>query len=278
MPHGQGESVKGKNAAREKPMLTDLSTQARTRRVARWRRRPFCRTAHAPASAHSAPIRSTAQERKIHGVLPLALHKIQRTNPGLACSPDLAKSGCWAPQADRRDGKTCRAVPGAKTVRGSLVGFRMNLGTTCTLGPSPRRNSRQVTPHQADRRLDTSSLSSSRRQTDLMQFLLPFSRSRSQIDTAVPYTADCDSTLRQLLPCLPGARSLDTPPGTRDYSIARDCSCPPPIGCRHVSPTDTLRALGGASSERGRKRKQGASRYTTTVRTPDSLLHLPIHM
>ena len=55
-------------------------------------------------------------------------------------------------------------VSGAKTVRGSVVGFRMNLGTTCTLGPSPRRNSRQVT-HQADRKLDTSSLSTSRRQT-----------------------------------------------------------------------------------------------------------------
>ena len=120
--------------------------------------------AHA-ASVRSAPVRSTAQERKIHGVLQLAFHKVQHTNPGLACSPDQAKLGCWAPQADRRDGKTCRAVPGAKTVRGSVVGFRMNVGTTCTLGPSPRRNSRQVTPHQADRRLDTSSLSSSRRQT-----------------------------------------------------------------------------------------------------------------
>uniref|UniRef100_A0A8C4R6U3 Allograft inflammatory factor 1-like EF-hand domain-containing protein n=1 Tax=Eptatretus burgeri TaxID=7764 RepID=A0A8C4R6U3_EPTBU len=47
----------------------------------------------------------------------------------------------------------------------------MYLGKTCTLGPSPRRNSHQVTPHQADRRLDSSSLSSRRRKTDLMEFL-----------------------------------------------------------------------------------------------------------
>ena len=203
------KSVKGTNAARDKPMSTDSSAQAQTRRVAKWRRHPpFVAPPMHAASVRSAPVRSTAQERKIRGVLQLAFHKVQHTNPGVACTPDQAKSGCWAPQADRQ---TCRAVPGAKTVRGSVVGFRMNLGTTCTLGPSPRRNSRQVTPHQADRRLDTSSLSSSRRQTDLMQFLLPFPRSRSQTDTAIPYTADRDSTLRQLLPCLPGTRSGHSP-------------------------------------------------------------------
>ena len=97
-------------------------------------------------------------------------------------------------------------------------------------------------------------------------------------DTAVPYTADGDSTPGSYSLAFPALAFLDTPPGTRDWSIARDCSCPPPIGCLHVSPTDTLRALGGASSERGRKNKQGASRSTTTVQTLDSRLHLPTHM
>ena len=110
MPHGREESVKGTNAAHDKPMSTDLSAQAQTRRVEKWRHRPFVTPPTHAASAHSAPVRSTAQERKVHGVLQLAFHKVQHTNPGLACSPDQAKSGCWAPQADRRDYKTCRAV------------------------------------------------------------------------------------------------------------------------------------------------------------------------
>ena len=47
MFHGREESVKGTNVARDKPMCTDSSTQAQTRRVARWRSSSFCRTAHA---------------------------------------------------------------------------------------------------------------------------------------------------------------------------------------------------------------------------------------
>ena len=64
----EGKGVEGTNAARDKPMSTDLSAQARARHVARWRRRPFVGTAHAPASARPAPVRSTAQEVKIRCV------------------------------------------------------------------------------------------------------------------------------------------------------------------------------------------------------------------
>ena len=141
-------------------------------------------------------------------------------------------------------------------------------------------------------------LSRSRSQTrhHAVTLLLPIARLEAQAipltadrptDTAVPHTVDRDST--------PGSYSLafqalaldtktdprltkqpvlfaffvagltDRLPGTGDWSISRDCSRPHPIGCRHVSPTDTLRALGGASSERGRKKKKTTSRHTTTV-------------
>ena len=73
------KSVEGTNAARDKPMVSDSSAQtehaawqdgartpigtARACHVARWRRRrPFVGTAHAPASARPAPVKSTAQE------------------------------------------------------------------------------------------------------------------------------------------------------------------------------------------------------------------------
>ena len=69
--------------------------------------------AHA-ASARPALVKSTAQERKIYGVFQLAPHKVQYANPGLACTPDQAKSGCWAPQADRRDEKTWSSRAGSK--------------------------------------------------------------------------------------------------------------------------------------------------------------------
>ena len=104
------KSVEGTNAARDKPMLSDLSAQARACSVAIWRlysyrhrsRMPrgnmaatasFCHTAHAPASARSAPVRSTAQERKIYGVFQLVSHKVQCANPGLVCTPDSANPG-----------------------------------------------------------------------------------------------------------------------------------------------------------------------------------------
>ena len=61
----------------------------------------------APGSARARSL-GVLSPRKVDGtraegprVLQLALHKVQHTNPGPACSPDKAKSGCWAPQADR---------------------------------------------------------------------------------------------------------------------------------------------------------------------------------
>ena len=44
----------------------------------------------------------------------LAPHKVQYANPGLACTPDQAKSGCWAPQVDLWDEKTCSSCTGSK--------------------------------------------------------------------------------------------------------------------------------------------------------------------
>jgi len=112
------------------------------------------------------------------------------SRPGLFTR--LGQSGCWTLQVDRWDHKTCRAVHGVRTVRGSVTGLRMNLWRSCRLDPWPRRNSRpnhsskadcrlpscsssclsgrafltktdrrldQTTPHTADRRLDTSSFS-----------------------------------------------------------------------------------------------------------------------
>ena len=103
------KSVKGPNAARDKPMSTDSSTQAHTCSVTRWRRHPFVAALTHAASARSDPARSTAPERKIHGgMLQLAFHMVQHTSPGLACSPDKAKLRCWTPQADRQ---TCRGPP-----------------------------------------------------------------------------------------------------------------------------------------------------------------------
>ena len=146
----------------------------------------------------------------------------------------------------------------------------------------------------ADRRLPLAVAYTADRDSTLRQLLLPFGAAFSRKPIAktlmqfllLPIARLAQlSLIQQIATPHPGSYSLafpalalDTPPGTRDWSIARDCSCPPPIGCQHLSPTDTLRALGGASSERGRKNKQGASRSTTTVRTLGSLLHLPTHM
>ena len=99
------KSVEGTNAARDKPMVSDSSTQlehaawqdgartligiARACRVARWRRRrPFVGTAHAPASARPAPVRSTAQELKIRCV-PAGFSQgpVCESRPGLYTRP-----------------------------------------------------------------------------------------------------------------------------------------------------------------------------------------------
>ena len=88
------KSVEGTNAARYKPMSTDSSAQLKH---AAWQDGGdvllSALLAHA-ASVRPAPVRSTAQERKIYGVFQLVSHKVQYANPGLACTPDQAKSGC----------------------------------------------------------------------------------------------------------------------------------------------------------------------------------------
>ena len=92
------------------------------------------------------------------------------------------------------------------------------------------------------------------------------SRSRLQTHTAASsHPADRRLTASSPFLAFLGARSYGPPPGTRDWSIARDCSSPRPIGCRHPSPTDTLGALGGEWFRGGKEEEETASRHTTTV-------------
>ena len=76
---------------------------ARTRRVARWRRRTLSfphRTRSPRALTH---VRSTAQDRQINdGPQPIS-PKVQHTNPGLAFSPDKAQ--IEVPGSGKRIGK-----------------------------------------------------------------------------------------------------------------------------------------------------------------------------
>ena len=92
----------------------------------------FCHTAHAHSHSAFSPYKVDGTRRKIYGMLQLAFHKVQYTRPGLACSPGSAKSGCWAPQADRRDYKMCRDVSGRAVSkdRGSVVRRSLNLSMT----------------------------------------------------------------------------------------------------------------------------------------------------
>ena len=98
MFHGREESVKSTNVARDKPMSTDSSPKLEQ---AVWPNgaHPCAAALTHAASAHSDPARSTAPEQKIDGGFQLVSHEVQHTSPGLACSPDKAKSRCWAPQA-----------------------------------------------------------------------------------------------------------------------------------------------------------------------------------
>ena len=49
------KSVKGTNAARDKPMSTDLSAQVQTCRVKKWRSSSFCRTTHTRSLSAFSP-------------------------------------------------------------------------------------------------------------------------------------------------------------------------------------------------------------------------------
>ena len=131
MFHGREESVKSTNVARNKRMSTDLSTQARARRLAKWRSPSFVAPPTHAAFALSDPARSTAPDRQVDNGFQLVSHKVQHTSPGLACSPDKAKSRCRAPAGwvhgiPRRR----RAVRSVGTVRGSVVRRRLNLSIT----------------------------------------------------------------------------------------------------------------------------------------------------
>jgi len=111
---GERKSVEGTNAARDKPMVSDSSTHLAHAAWQNGARTALIGTAHAPASARPDPVRSTAQERKIYGVFQLVSHKVQYANPGLACTPDRAKCGCWTLQVDRWDEKTSSSHAGSK--------------------------------------------------------------------------------------------------------------------------------------------------------------------
>ena len=98
MFHGREESVKSTNVARNKPMSTDSSPKLEH---AAWRNGGVvlllpAAPAHA-ASARSNPARSTAPDRQVDDGFQQISHTVQHTSPGLACSPDKAKSGCRAP-------------------------------------------------------------------------------------------------------------------------------------------------------------------------------------
>ena len=82
------KGVEGTNAARDKPMSPDSSTQTEH---AAWQNCGdvllSAQLTHA-ALVHPAPVRSTAQESEIYGVFQLVFDKVQYANPGLACTPD----------------------------------------------------------------------------------------------------------------------------------------------------------------------------------------------
>ena len=94
------KSVKSPNAARDKTMSMDSSTQLEH---AAWQDGGVvlfllpAPLAHALLGAFR-PCEVDGTRAEGPRVLQLALHKVQHTNPGLACSPDQAKSRCWALQ------------------------------------------------------------------------------------------------------------------------------------------------------------------------------------
>ena len=212
------KSVKGPNVARDKPMSTDSSTQAQTRRVAKLRRRPFV----ARSLGASSPRKVDGPRRKICGMLQLAFHKLQHTSPGLACSPAKAKSRCWAPQA------------------GSMV----------------KEEQQAKTPlHKVDR------------QTRHAGSLSHCQNGRLDAQAASPTAKMADSLASQFHHRLPGAL---LPLSFPSFSFG---------ACPFTKPTNSSpsQSTGRRLLRRGKRRRR-TSRSTTTVRTINSLLHLPTHM
>ena len=138
----------------------------------------LCRRLHARTLARSDPARSTAPERKIHGgMLHLAFHKVQHTSPGLACSPDKAKSRCLGSgrRIDKRVEDLLMKVDRPLDVHAASSRF------SCLL-------------HEADRR-QTQPSPTQQITTPTSRFSVAFpaffsARSSRKTDTAVPCTAD----------------------------------------------------------------------------------------
>ena len=74
MFHGREESVKSTNVARDKPMSTDSSTQAQTRRMAKWHR-PFS----SPGTACARPPQCVLTPRNVDGTRPSASSSVTMT-------------------------------------------------------------------------------------------------------------------------------------------------------------------------------------------------------
>ena len=111
--------------------------------------------------------------------------------------------------------------------------------------PFPDRQSSQFLLQQiADRH---SSSSRSRSQTDTGRFSLAF------LGLALLTKADPRLTM-QPVPFAFWGGPYGPPPGTRDWSIARDCSIPPPMGRRHVLTDRQSAGWGLAKRGAGRRR------------------------
>ena len=89
-----------------------IRAPARTRRVARWRRRTLSFSHHTWSPCALTP-------RKVDDGHQLISLKVQHTNPGLACSPDKAQ--IEVPGSGKRIGKRVEPLVSAGTVRGSGV-------------------------------------------------------------------------------------------------------------------------------------------------------------
>ena len=107
--------------------------------MARWRRRTPIGTAHA-RSVQPLQGRRHKRERSMvcsswfftRSSMQIQAWPVHQTRPNL---------GVGLRRRIDRMKRRGRAAQGERTVRGPVAGLRMNLGTTCTLDPRPRRNS-----------------------------------------------------------------------------------------------------------------------------------------
>ena len=134
------KGVEGTNAARDKPMSPDSSAQPEHAAWQKWRRRPPIGPAHARSLGASSPceVDSTREKDLVCSSWFFTRSSMQiQAWPVHQIRPNLGVGLCrWIDGMKRRG----RAVQGVRTVRGFVVGFRMNLGMTCMLDPWPRKN------------------------------------------------------------------------------------------------------------------------------------------